>query len=145
MNREIRRLYFAYGSNLNVAQMLDRCPTAKAVTRHTMVDWKLIFRGYADIVPAVGNVVEGGLYEVGPKDVAALDRYEGVSAGFYSQVAFYLPNGSPAFFYRMNDGEIYPPDKKYVKIITAGFVDWNIPINSLEAAVTDALKSMANA
>ncbi len=37
--------YFAFGSNMDVAQMARRCPGAQAMGRATLTDHRLVFRG----------------------------------------------------------------------------------------------------
>ena len=129
------RLYFAYGSNLNLKQMLARCPTAVLVRPFVINDWRLVFRDVADIEPAPGSVVHGALYKVTPKDVKALDRYEGVKAGLYRQVSFRIRGTDEAgFFYRMNDDYIFPPSRGYYDTIDEGYLDWKLPISELELA-----------
>lgn len=81
-------LYFAYGSNLNVAQMRLRCPNAVPFARFNYPNWKLAFRGVADIVPEPGAVVNGGLWRITAACEWALDRYEGVSSGLYTKEYF---------------------------------------------------------
>ena len=40
-----KKLYIAYGSNLNLPQMAKRCPTAKVVGTSEIKDYALVFRG----------------------------------------------------------------------------------------------------
>ena len=42
-------LYFAYGSNLNVLQMAQRCPDSVGISPAVLSDYKLVERSYADI------------------------------------------------------------------------------------------------
>lgn len=42
-----RKYYIAYGSNLDVDQMLHRCPDALTIGRSTIDGYKLVFRGTA--------------------------------------------------------------------------------------------------
>ena len=51
-----KRLYVAYGSNLNIRQMQHRCPTAKLYGTGTVSDYELQFKGqpncaFATIAP----------------------------------------------------------------------------------------------
>ena len=39
------KLYFAYGSNINLEQMEYRCPAAKAVGPVILENYELLFRG----------------------------------------------------------------------------------------------------
>lgn len=84
------RLYFAYGSNMDVAQMADRCPGARIVEGAVLADYRFIIapRGYANVVPAPGEAVMGLLWEISAANEASLDRYEGVRPGLYHQDEF---------------------------------------------------------
>lgn len=87
-------IYFAYGSNLSLAQMAKRCPAARAIGRALAKGYRLAFPrpsdtwrgGVAGIVPvgadddggAPGYYVEGAAYELTEACIAALDEYEGL-------------------------------------------------------------------
>jgi gamma-glutamylcyclotransferase (GGCT)/AIG2-like uncharacterized protein YtfP len=134
-----RRLYFAYGSNLNIDQMLQRCPTAVPVRPLYLRNWRLVFRQVADIEPAEGHTVAGALYWCEPRDVAALDRYEGVKHDLYRQVRFRIrKTDEEAFFYRMNDTYEAMPSISYYRTIEEGFADWNLPRKALQDALLAA-------
>jgi cation transport regulator ChaC len=78
-------LYFAYGSNLDEAQMHARCPGARRDTRATLPGHALAFGGFshrwggavASVVRERGRDVAGLLYAVPREEVALLDRFEG--------------------------------------------------------------------
>ncbi|KAI0440170.1 hypothetical protein F4803DRAFT_485891 [Xylaria telfairii] len=80
-------LYFAYGSNLHLTQMANRCPASifkgKAVL--SGYRWQINERGVANVVQSTHDSVEGLLYLVNPRDERSLDRSEGVSKGFYQK------------------------------------------------------------
>ena len=71
---EITVRYFAYGSNLNVAQMTQRCPGAKPLGRIELSGWKSVFRGVADAIQEPGAFCYGGVWRITPEDEAALDE-----------------------------------------------------------------------
>ena len=48
---EYRRLYIAYGSNINLEQMANRCPNSKVIGKEMLKGYELEFRGVATIVP----------------------------------------------------------------------------------------------
>ena len=131
------RLYFAYGSNLNVEQMQERCPTAVPIRALTIRGWWLAFRRYLDIVPAPGGFVHGALYSVTRRDELALDEYEGVAGGHYRQFEFrILGKDGVAFAYRMTiDHPVEPPSARYLEAVAQGFGDWQISTDTLEAAL----------
>lgn len=63
------KLYAAYGSNLNHAQMRERCPDAKYLGASTLKNHNLIFCGqpdhsFATIESMAGKEVPIGLWEI---------------------------------------------------------------------------------
>ena len=73
------RLYFAYGSNINLTQMEYRCPDAVPMGVVELKDYALTFRGggVATIIPEKGSIVPGLLWSITPECEKSLDRYEG--------------------------------------------------------------------
>jgi len=147
-------LYFAYGSNLNLDQMARRTPAAMPVSPYVLKDWKLVFRGVADIVPAEGETVQGGLWDLTPECEAALDRYEGFNAehpnsGMYRKVYLErgdLPNGeTTVMIYVMRSTGIYPPSAGYFDGIKVGYRHFDLPVaplfTALEASYDDKAPS----
>lgn len=84
---EQTKLYFAYGSNINLVQMKFRCPNAERITPVTLRDYSLSFRGagFATVLPEEGSEVKGLLWEITEKCERVLDLYEGVADGHYSK------------------------------------------------------------
>jgi hypothetical protein len=77
--------YFAYGSNMVLEAMRERCPTARALAPAVLADWRYRIndRGFATVVPEVGSVVHGLLWEIDAEAEAALDVYEALDEGMY--------------------------------------------------------------
>ena len=73
------RLYFAYGSNINLDQMAYRCPAAQVVGPVILENYELLFRrgGFATIAPNEGEKVQGLLWSITRSCEQSLDRYEG--------------------------------------------------------------------
>ncbi len=81
-------LYFAYGANLDVAAMAQRCPRSRVLglarlARHRVA---LMKEGYATVVRDPSATVHGLLFDLAFADVPALDRYEEVGSGLYQKV-----------------------------------------------------------
>lgn len=130
-----RRLYFAYGSNLDAAQMSLRCPDADPVRPLVLNNWQLAFRGVADIEAKTGSTIYGGLYAVSDDDEDLLDMYEGVSSGKYRKLNFRIRDTDEvAFFYKMRAATQAPPTKAYYNTILRGYDMWSLPKGSLFAA-----------
>jgi|SRR5579862_5755020 len=84
------RSYFAYGSNMIVAAMRERCPGARflGVARLPNHRFRIVRSGYASLVWEQGAVAYGVLWSVAPRDERALDTYEEIAAGLYRRVFF---------------------------------------------------------
>lgn len=131
-------LYFAYGSNLNLAQMRVRCPKAKPVGSITLRDSRLVFRGVADCAYEPGATIPGGLWRITPECEAALDRYEGVASGMYRREMVPLTGfdgETEMLLYAMNSTGIMPPSEGYLASIVQGYRDFKLPIKYLRDAV----------
>lgn len=76
--------YFAYGSNLSHKQMAKRCPGSRYLGRAVLEGYAQVFDGYselrkgagANVVPAYGEQVTGGLYEISADNLRSLDKIE---------------------------------------------------------------------
>lgn len=77
-------LYFAYGSNLDPQQMIQRCPTARLFSLGELRQHQLLFRGrsarwdgaVATIRRGPG-IVRGVIYAMRSSDLVRLDGHEG--------------------------------------------------------------------
>ena len=87
-------LYAAYGSNMDPAQMLERCPHSPQRGTGWLEGWRLTFGG-EDIGwdGALTTVVEDAaqrvfvvLYDVPEIDEKELDSWDGVTLGFYRKL-----------------------------------------------------------
>lgn len=78
-----KRLYVAYGSNLNIQQMASRCPGAKLYGTGVIENFELQFKGqphgaFATIAPKDGASVPVAVWEISKRNEQALDLYEGI-------------------------------------------------------------------
>lgn len=124
------RLYIAYGSNLNLEQMKYRCPTAKVVGATVLRNWQLRFRGsdhnaVATIERSKGSQVPVLIWQIQPRDEAALDRYEGWPHLYRKETLRVTLNGRRvyAMVYIMNEAHrpYGAPSTGYLCTINAGY------------------------
>ena len=135
-------LYFAYGSNINLEQMRERCPDAKVVGPVTLADYELQFRGngFATIAPKKGSIVHGLLWKLTPACVQALDHYEGYPRHYIkSPVPIRTEDGSKisVMAYIMAEPlcrQPALPPTHYYRAIYRGFETNGLPVESLEKA-----------
>jgi gamma-glutamylcyclotransferase (GGCT)/AIG2-like uncharacterized protein YtfP len=73
-------LYFAYGANMDVAAMAQRCPSSKplGLARLPRHRWLISSDGYANVIRDPRRDVHGMLWELALSDVPVLDRFEDV-------------------------------------------------------------------
>lgn len=139
------KLYVAYGSNLNLAQMARRCPTAKVVGIGNLKDYQLTFRRVATIEPEKGAKTPVGVWEITPKDEKALDIYEGYPSYYRKEtVTVEMQDGTEkqAMVYIMNAGEPMMPPTGYYETILQGYGDVGLDPKHLQAALDDTQKRM---
>jgi gamma-glutamylcyclotransferase (GGCT)/AIG2-like uncharacterized protein YtfP len=81
-------LYFAFASNMDVAQMAERCDGAECLGAATLSGhrFRIGRRGYATVIAEPGAEVHGVLWSLDPRHEAALDVYEGIRHGLYRKV-----------------------------------------------------------
>ncbi|MHB1455246.1 MAG: gamma-glutamylcyclotransferase family protein [Saccharofermentanales bacterium] len=124
-----KKYYIAYGSNLNLEQMANRCPTAKVVGSTVLKNYRLLFRGaragaVANVEPYSGRSVPVLVWEITPADEAALDRYEGFPILYRKEnIKVRLSGGTiTGMVYIMNDGRTFGcPSCYYYNIILQGY------------------------
>lgn len=143
-----KKLYISYGSNLNKAQMRFRCPNAKVVAKSWLHDYRLTFQGsrynaHANVIPEKGQAVPVAIWEIGPRDEANLDRYEGVAGGYYTKKYITLEVAGEmreALIYIMTPNDYGIPADSYLDTIAQGYKDFNFPALTLNEAVIHAGK-----
>jgi len=142
------KLYIAYGSNLNLAQMADRCPTARLIAPSEMKGWRLLFRGsrtgaVATVEPKEGSNVPVLVWEITPADETALDRYEGWPFLYRKETVKVNIYGKSvkAMIYIMNEGRpLGQPSCYYYSTILEGYKDAGFDIDILRWAATESVE-----
>lgn len=153
------KLYLAYGSNLNLAQMRYRCPDARMVGYTYLPDRKLAFRGSQtgnyltlDEAPGAYPGVPCGVFEISERDQASLDRYEGYPR-FYrrgivpvehiwdvrTRQELPLTCGKVAMVYLMQHGHpLGKPSRAYWQTCLQGYRDFHFDPRFLDRARLDS-------
>ncbi|MGH8146836.1 MAG: gamma-glutamylcyclotransferase family protein [Rhodanobacteraceae bacterium] len=151
-------LYFAYGSNMDWAQIRQRCPSARFLHRATLPDRQLAFTrgsvsrgcGVADVVRAPDQRVWGVVYDIGEADVGTLDTCEGYAAGrernaYWRRECLVLVDDDTAnalacsSYFATPQPEPPLPSRAYVRHLLAGARHWKLPgdyLTRLEAIAT---------
>lgn len=123
-------LYAAYGSNMDPAQMLRRCPSSPHTGTGWIRDWRLTFGGeelgwegaLATLVPGDddGPGLFVALYDLTEADERALDAWEGTDLGLYRKLhlrVHTLAGDVVAFVYVLDAFEGGLPSARYLGVL----------------------------
>lgn len=148
-----KRLYVAYGSNLNVVQMKHRCSTAKVYGKGILNDYRLIFKGtrgnaYLTIEPYKGGKVPVAIWDIKPEDEMALDRYEGYPSFYYKEdIKVELGSGEivTAMVYIMTNEmkdriKFNIPSRSYLVTVKEGYKNHGFNTRFIEEAIESSGK-----
>lgn len=125
----MRLLYFAYGSNLDQNQMMERCPNSAFYKFGVLDKYALCFKGYsekrkggvASVEPATSSYVEGVLYNIDLYDLERLDKFEGYPKSYQRKSLPIITDSGEvvkALVYLKPDGVGYnAPSEEYFEII----------------------------
>ena len=137
-------VYGAYGSNLNKNQMINRCPSSKAIGSVFLDDWTIHFLGVANLVKAKNKKAPIGLFELTEECEKSLDKFEQYPLLYRKEFFLvYLNNKIVNMMtYIMQPGyETSPPSKAYFNSIYQGYLDFNFPTTSIVESLFYSLKN----
>ncbi len=121
-------LYAAYGSNMDPAQMAERCPHSPQRGSGWLEGWRLTFGGEdinwegarATVVEDAAERVFVVLYDVPDIDERMLDRWDGATIGYYRKIRVCvqtLDGEALAWLYVLDDYEGGLPSARYLGIL----------------------------
>ncbi len=147
-------LYFAYGSNLDVRQMLERCPSTRFKCLALLPNYHVAFMrkskcrncGVADIIPDQKHSVYGVVYEITEQeDWDCLDCNEGYkenrarNENAYNRIEInvIVPEKNDESLtvntYKANEEPgTHRPSAEYKKQIVQGAIFWNFPADYIK-------------
>jgi gamma-glutamylcyclotransferase len=129
--------YFAYASNLNRKQMLERAPDSKPKFVAALPNFKLTFTaragkqgGVASITPHRGEKVLGAVYEVTEKDMKRLDGYERYPTTYDRRKVTVWTETNDAVeavtYIKIDQSRELKPSAEYLAVIRQGYHDWQM-------------------
>lgn len=138
----MKTVYIAYGSNMNKEQMAVRCPDAKPIGKYLLKDYKLEFRGVANIIKCKGAETPVALWLITETCENALDIYEGYPRLYRKEYIKLKINDKEilGMVYVMNKRGISEPSEYYYKVIEKGYKDFHIDTAPLEQALLESQK-----
>ena len=137
------KLYIAYGSNLNLAQMAARCPSARVYAKGVLNNWALVYRGternsHATIERKTGSIVPVLVWEIQPKDEYRLDIYEGYPRYYFKKniMVNIGEKKKKAMVYIMDERQLPGrPSFSYIETIRQGYADNDMDISIFERSL----------
>lgn len=153
-----KKYYIAYGSNLNVYQMMHRCPTARMIGTAMLEGWELLFKGsktgsYLTIEEKEGSCVPVGIWEIQPEDERNLDRYEGYPSFYYKRVLTVDIEGIRTGKIRRRNAMVYImheerpigiPSRLYVHVCAEGYDHFGLDRSYLMEAYLKSKEAVCN-
>ena len=129
--------YFAYGSNMKLAQMKSRCTGANKIGNGRLNNYEICFprkspsrqgKGVASICEKAGAYVEGVLFELTNSDLNRLDQYEGVPKIYLRKSVTLLINdgrviAAETYVANPMEGAPFKPSKAYIDAIIEGAIE----------------------
>lgn len=137
------KLYIAYGSNLNLTQMVARCPSASIYSQGVLNNWELVYRGsktnsHSIIIRKQGAFVPVLVWNIQPQDEYRLDVYEGYPHYYFKKniMVNIGEKKKKAMVYIMND-KCTPgvPSTHYIETIRQGYIDNNLDMSILQKSL----------
>jgi len=139
-------LYFAYGSNMEVCEITEPCPSADFRCTATLRDHRIAFTrmsrrrgcGVADVLPEKGHDVWGVVYDIPEPELPALDAKEGYKLGraknayVRRDVTVYEAGNQlkpmvVCTYFAEREASPPLPNECYKKTILRGARHWNLP------------------
>jgi gamma-glutamylcyclotransferase (GGCT)/AIG2-like uncharacterized protein YtfP len=130
--------YFAYGSNMDEKQMMQRCKNAEFVDSARLLGHKFIInsRGVATIVSKSDSEVYGILWRITKQDEEKLDRCEGIEHNVYRKekvsVTTYKGKHVEVMVYIATNSTPGSPRHDYMERIVAAARLHNFPDNYIK-------------
>ena len=139
----MKKIYIAYGSNMDEKQMAFRCSDAKLIGKGKLKDWRLMFKGslsgnYATIERDKDCEVPVLLWEISKADERNLDRYEGFPNFYYkTEIEVEAENGEKfvGMVYIMHEErKLGLPSAHYYKILSDAYEKFEFDLKILKEA-----------
>lgn len=148
------QLYFAFGTLLSKERIcgITENENIIRVSPASLHNFKLVFRGVADIIQQENFHVNGAIYAITKKDEISLDRYESYPSfynkGYLDFNSFMFDQSSLSnlnlvsqkimFYQIQNSSEFYPPSESTIKTIETGYREWKLDLSTLQYAIKES-------
>lgn len=138
--------YVAYGSNMDLYQMLYRCPHAKVIGTGVIENYRLMYKStYATIEPEKGQNVPVVVFQISEDDEKLLDRYEGYPSFYFKQdIEVVMKDDSTVtgMVYIMENGNRFMlPTREYYQALEYAYINFGFDLNILKESLVYSFKN----
>lgn len=146
----MKKLYIAYGSNMDEDQMAFRCPGAELLGITELEGYELLFKGsltgaYATIEPANEGKVPVLIWEIDQANEASLDRYEGYPHFYYKKELDVQIRGEikKAMAYIMHENKrLGEPSTYYYNVLKKAYQKFGFDMSILKKGFADSCEGV---
>jgi gamma-glutamylcyclotransferase (GGCT)/AIG2-like uncharacterized protein YtfP len=134
------KYYFAYGSNLNKKQMMQRCPQCEIVGTTKLDGYRLAYFKYLTILPDKDESIPIAIYKITDEDEKRLDKFEGIDSGVYNKKMINIEFNDKkikCLTYVMSELSMKyskPPSIQYMQACEQGYEDFDFKKKHLKHA-----------
>lgn len=147
----MKKLYLAYGSNMDEEQMAERCPEAKLVGASVVEEYCLLFKGsargvYATIEQKAGGKLPVLVWEISESDEKSLDEYEDYPVLYYKEDIPVLLKGkteNTMAYIMAKDQTFGVPSEEYYDVLRHAYQKFEFPMDILTEAYEVSKAQMA--
>ena len=152
--RRRSRYVVAYGSNLSLDRMRQRCPSCKVVGTSVIEGYRLLFKrsmtgAYATIEQDANCVVPVVIYHISMEDELRLDRYEGCPTYYYKKelmLQITRKNGTtmkdrkPCAVYILHEHRLLgEPAMSYFRLLDEGYARYGFDTEILDQGLSASI------
>ncbi len=131
--------YFAYGSNMSLARMIERCGQDNFVDlgKAQLPGYSFYFygRGHANIRPMASQTIEGVLFQIKDSCLKSLDQVEGYPNTYQRQavkINWKNTNVLAQAYIVEKDQTVGTPTVEYYQIVLSGAQEHNLSENYIQ-------------
>lgn len=127
----------AYGRNLDIKRMKERCPSCELIGKTFLKNWQIAFKKYITIEPKEGAITPVGIWKINEKAEKELDDIEHFPVLYRKDYTFIEVDGKleRALVYLINDKKDKYPDKLYLEKLLIGYHDFDFDKKYLKEAI----------
>lgn len=131
----------AYGRNLDLERMKEKCPHSILVGKSMLKDYQISFKKYITIEPHIGGEVPVGIWGIDADGAEKeLDIIEGFPEMYRKEYVELEFDGRTieSLVYLINDTNVKVPDEQYFGRLLKGYADFGFDRRYLDDAVQRA-------